>query len=376
MKAPLTLLFALLCASGLRAQGLTFSLRNDLGFARRGETVEVSVPEGIDPSACSLRDEAGEAVPFEAAGKGAIRFQASLEAESERRYTLVEGAPLSPRKLTFAGVMDKEQRADIAWENDRAAFRMYSYLLKRREASTGNGIDLWQKKKPEPVLQQMYSLPNYHEESEWGVDGYNVNGLRLGCGAINHVTEGELLTHDPYDECLIVEDGALRSEFVVTYNNVDVGGDLYTKTVRICTTAGSLLNKAVVRYEGAEKTFRLALPIYRHTDLTGFDPQATAYTSTPGLAGWAELPSEGVIKSEDARFYEGAYLPSCETEAEVISDYLCLCVDYTAGTDLVYYFGGGWSVYPEGEYQEDEDWFEALERFRQTVETPIKVIEQ
>ncbi|MCD8304846.1 MAG: glycoside hydrolase family 88 protein [Prevotellaceae bacterium] len=369
-RTTIALVACALLSQGVRADDYSFRLKNALGIAREGETVEVTVPDGTSLSASTLKDEDGTVVPFEALGDTALRFQASIPYASTRQYTLSSGTPLEPTKLTCAAIKEPTSRADIAWENDRTAYRMYSKVLLQSEPETGNGVDLWQKKQAEPVIDAMFSLSNYHSESQYGVDAFNVNGLRLGCGGVSHVVNGKLVVHDPYDECEIVEDGALRSEFVLTYNNVEVDGDTYTKTVRVTCTAGSLLNKAVVRYDGPEKTLRLAVALYQHTDISDFNPEGVAYTSQ-GLAGWAELPSEGTVTSSGARFYQGAYIPSCETEAEVIDDHLCLCVDYTPGTDLVYYFGGGWNVFPEDEYTQDDDWFLSLERFKEVVGSPI-----
>ncbi len=349
----------------------SFRLKNALGFARENETVEVSVPEGTVLSACALTDEDGASVPFEALGDTAIRFLATIPYASTKGYTLTEGTPVSPEKLTYAAEKLPSSRNDIAWENDRAAYRMYSTTLLQSEPSTGNGVDLWQKKMSTPIIDAMYNLSNYHSESDYGVDAFNVNGLRLGDGGVSHIVDGKLIVHDPHDECTIIENGALRSEFVITYHNVEVDGDLYTKTIRVTTTAGSLLNKAVVRYEGTEKPMKLAVALYQHTDISGFDPEGVAYSSTDGLIGWAENPSEGTVTSSGARFFQGAYVPERETETEEIDAHLCLVVDYTPGTDLVYYFGGGWNVFPTDEYTQDDDWFLALERFAETVESPI-----
>ncbi|MCD8301590.1 MAG: DUF4861 domain-containing protein [Prevotellaceae bacterium] len=377
MKKAFTLLALALtgaaCTRG--AEDYSFSLRNKLSIARENETVEVGVPRGTRlPEVVLTLNRDGTEIPFEAVGDTAIRFQANLAPGGSEGYTLKKGSPTSPAKRTFAGIEQPETRHDIAWENDRAAYRMYSYVLKQREATTGNGVDLWQKKKPEPVVEDMYNLPDFHTESEYGVDGYNVNGLRLGNGGVSHLAGEDVpVVHKPYDKCEILENGALKSEFVLTYDNVEVDGEMYTKTLRIIATAGSLLNKAIVRYDGPEKPMRLAATVYEHTDIPGVTPDGVPYTSTPGLAGWAENPSEGNITSSGVRFYQAAYMPSCASQAEDMASYLCLTVDYTPGTDLVFYFGGGWNIYPEGEYQQDNDWFLALDRFKQIVDSPIVV---
>ena len=164
------------------AADFTFRLKNTLAFQRSGETVEVVVPEGTDLTQSSLFDEAGSEVPFEAVDAQTIRFQANVSPGATAGYVLHEGSPVAPTKLTYAAVKSPSSRADIAWENDLCAYRMYSTVLLKNEPNTAQGVDVWFKKKAIPVIDDMYGLSNYHNESQYGVDAYSVNGKRLGCG--------------------------------------------------------------------------------------------------------------------------------------------------------------------------------------------------
>ena len=159
----------------------------------------------------------------------------------------------------------------------------------------------------------------------------------------------------------------------MTYNNVKAGGQNYTKTLHVETTAGAILNKGIVRLDGPSATIRLAVAIYQHTDMTHL-VDGNAFTDVPGIVGWAEAKSEGSITSAGARFFQGAYVPAAfNPETQVIDNHLCLVVDYQTGTDLTFYFGGGWTIFPEGRYTQDDEWFEALSQFKQTVEQPLAV---
>ena len=148
----------------------------------------------------------------------------------------------------------------------------------------------------------MYNLSNYHNESQYGVDAYSVNGKRLGCGGTAVVEGGHLVMHNPYNTCTITEQSALRSAFTLTYNNVKVGGQDYTKTLSVETTAGALLNRATVRLDGPAATIRLAVAVYQHTDMTHL-VEGVAFTDVPGVVGWAEAKSEGSVTSAGARFF-------------------------------------------------------------------------
>ncbi|MCM1107717.1 MAG: glycoside hydrolase family 88 protein [Clostridium sp.] len=353
------------------AGDVVFRLKNTLGFARTHEMVSLPVPDDVPTEGRKLVDEAGNAVPYEVTADGNLRFLATVPHGATAAYTLTEGEAAPLVKLTYAARMFPSSRNDIAWENDLAAYRMYSHQLQSSEPNTANGVDLWQKKQAEPVIDKMYASSNYHSENEYGVDAYSVNGKTLGAGGVSAYAGGKLWLHDAYDECRILENGPLRSEFELVYNNVEVNGKYYTKTLRVETAAGRLLNKATVRYDGPEQDMEMAVCIYQHTNMSGVSPEGVSFTDVPGLIGWAENKSEGTVTSAGARFYLGAYMPGVETRTEVIDHHLSLTCTYTPGTELTYYFGGGWNIFPRDTYASDDDWFDALDRFRQTVDHPL-----
>ena len=348
----------------------SFRLRNSLGFDRTAETVVVGVPEGTNPAACTLTDEAGNVIPFETVGTSAIRFQASVSAGSTKGYTLAEGTPTTPTKLTYAAVKSSS-REDMAWENDLSAYRMYCAKLLSSEPNTAQGVDVWSKKQATPIIDDMYGLSNYHNESQYGVDAYSVNGKRLGCGGVAVVENGHLVMHDPYNTCSITANDALASAFTLKYNNVKAGGQNYTETLDVEARAGALLNRGTVRFDGAAGTIRLAVALYQHTDMS-HTVDGVAFTGVPGLIGWADNKSEGSVTSPNARFFQGAYVPAeANPRTEVIDNHLCLTFDYSVGTEQTFYFGAGWNIFPAGSYDTDDDWFFALEQFRDKILSPL-----
>ncbi len=360
----------------------TFRLRNSLGINRTDETVEVAVPAGTVPTISTLTDEDGNVIPFEVIVPSgstevtAIRFQATVAAGKTRGYALAEGTPTTPTKLTYAAIKSPSSRADIAWENDLSAYRMYAAKLLTSEPNTAQGVDVWSKKLATPIIDAMYDLGNYHNESQYGVDAYSVNGKRLGCGGVAVVENGHLVMHDPYNTCTVTENGNLAAGFTSLYNNVQAGGQSYTETLTVETRAGALLNHGTVRLDGPAATVRLAVAIYQHTDMSHV-VDGVSFTSEPGLIGWAENKSEGNVTSANARFYQGAYLPlrggQKGATIEVIDNHLCLTFDYTVGTEQEFYFGAGWNIFPTDTYASDDDWFFALEQFRETVLSPLTV---
>ena len=362
----------------ISAETFNFRLRNSLGIDRTDETVVVSVPAGTNPTVCALTDEDGNLIPFEVTALGgsdaeatAIRFQATVPAGATKGYTLAEGTPTAPAKLTYAAVKSPSSRDDIAWENDLSAYRMYSSRLLSSEPNTAQGVDVWSKKMATPVIDAMYNLSNYHNESQYGVDAYSVNGKRLGCGGVAVVENGHLVMHDPYNSCSITSNGALSSAFTLIYDNVKAGSATYTETLNVETQAGALLNRGTVRLDGAAGTLRLAVALYQHTDMS-HTVGGVAFTGEQGLIGWADNKSEGSVTSANARFFQGAYVPAeANPRTEVIDNHLCLTFDYVVGTEQTFYFGAGWNIFPAGRYATDDDWFDALELFRDKTLSPL-----
>lgn len=345
-----------------------FTVSNSASFDRKGELVKAKITqsdaERIDRLA--LFDESGKVVPYQyLADKGRIAFLADVKKGQSVSYTLKSGTPSKAETRASAALMRPSSRNDIAWENARCAYRMYSRKLLSSEPNTANGVDLWVKKKAEPVIAKMYTYSNYHSEQAEGVDAYSVAGKTLGAGGNAAYVNGKLWLHDPFDECTITANGPLYSEFTLTYNRVEVDGDYYKKTVRISTTANGLLNKAVVKYEGRIKPMKIAAGILLHTNTAG-----VKYTSEANVIGYAENKSEGTVTSPNARFYEGIYMPGT-TATATVDNQLIIYSDYAVGSEFTYYFGGGWNIFPAGEYKADTDWFAALKQFKQSEEKPL-----
>lgn len=345
-----------------------FTVSNSASFYRKGELVKAKITQGdserIDRLA--LYDESGKVVPYQyLPAKRGIAFLADVKPGKSLNYTLKSGKPAKAEVRTSAALMRPSTRNDIAWENSLCAYRMYSRKLLSSEPNTANGVDLWVKKKAEPVIAKMYTYASYHSEHAEGVDAYSVAGKTLGAGGNAAYVGGKLWLHDPFDHCTITANGPLYSEFTLTYDRVEVDGDYYKKTVRISISANGLLNKAVVKYEGRIKPMKIAAGIFLHTNTAGVQ-----YKSEPNVIGYAENKSDGSVTSPNARFYEGIYMPGA-TATATVDNQLVIYSDYAVGAEFTYYFGGGWNVFPAGEYKADADWFAALKRFKQSEEQPL-----
>jgi rhamnogalacturonyl hydrolase YesR len=80
--------------------------------------------------------------------------------------------------------MKFDRGSDVAWENDRIAYRLYGPSVRSK---VSNGIDVWTKKVDYPIIDKWYKLnaegKDYHTDRGEGCDFYHMGKLR-GCGAI------------------------------------------------------------------------------------------------------------------------------------------------------------------------------------------------
>ena len=192
-KFLLTLSLAafLLSACGKQTDAVTLTLINSLDVERRGEIVEVPLADLTrklnlpDTARLVVRDEAGREVPVQRTHDGKLLFPATVAALDTARYTVQPGTPDSvPVKV--CGRVYPERLDDLAWENDRVAFRAYGPAL-QATGERGYGYDLLAKRGTDlPVLEERYALHltqniSYHEDHGNGMDCYAV-GPTLGGG--------------------------------------------------------------------------------------------------------------------------------------------------------------------------------------------------
>ena len=156
MILSLMVVFALLSCD--KGQQITISNTSD--SPRQGELVELSLSmlEWEEASSYRLLDEQGNEVPYQVMSYGeavaqSILFPATVDAQSNVVYVLKKGTPASYAPKTSARYVP-ERKDDFAWENDKAAYRMYGPALAAENPSCG--VDLWLKRTEELVVDTFY----------------------------------------------------------------------------------------------------------------------------------------------------------------------------------------------------------------------------
>jgi len=117
---------------------------------------------------------------------------------------------------TQAQVKYVPQRADdIAWENNKIAFRIYGPKLAITEP-TGSGIDVWVKSTQSMVIDKWYKAGDYHEDHGEGLDFYGVGHSR-GCGGLGIWDGKKLHVSGHWASYEIKQSGGKRAMFEVKY---------------------------------------------------------------------------------------------------------------------------------------------------------------
>ena len=112
-----------------------------------------------------------------------------------------------------------ERMDDLAWENDKVAFRVYGPAL--RDGPEDSGIDAWCKRVARPVIDKWYADDlqrgiTYHKDHGEGFDGYHVGDTR-GCGGLGLWIGDKLVTSDTYVSAEIIWTGPEVAEFHTVY---------------------------------------------------------------------------------------------------------------------------------------------------------------
>jgi hypothetical protein len=341
---------------------------------RTDELVEICLCklEKIDPSRLVVLNANGVQLPIQLTYRGEAEpqgflFPVSLKAGEKEVFTVKEGNPVTVQAKTFVRHIP-ERKDDIAWENDRIAYRVYGPALKAENPS--NGIDIWYKRTNELIVDKWYKnelshIASYHEDHGEGLDCYKV-AHTLGAGAIAPFTDDSLWVFNHYNRFKILDNGPLQSSFVLYYDTVRYCSHLLKVEVVITINAGSNLNEARVIFTGDTVQYRLAAGIYLHDSI-----QSVIGDVEKGFIGYAEdLLSQTKTPVPSGRGYTGLVFLSRLSEVKQISNHLVGISQYKSGEVFSYYFGAGWSKFG---FKTDQDWFAYLANQRKALMYPLQV---
>lgn len=385
-KIFLAVAMASVAFSCSQKEPITVTVTNSLHIDREGEMVEVSMAEVSirlqlpDTAQVVVLDENGMEVPSQITYDGMLIFPVSIKGNASVVYTIAEGIP-QPVEVSACGRQYPERLDDMAWENDRTAYRTYGPALQER-GDRAFGYDIWTKSVSDMVVEDRYDGElnrhvSYHVDHGNGMDCYAV-GPTLGGGTAALFPDSTIVYPYCYKECDILDNGPLRFTARLVYHPQVVKSDSAVVETRIISLdKGAQLNKTVVSFENLQETTPVVAGIVLHKQ----NPDGYGFDANAGYIAYADSTENA--SNNNGVIYVGAVFPAhlkgafirlfSEEERKerggALGHVLALS-EYEPGSEYVYYWGSGWSKYG---FETDTDWIGYLEKYAQQVRNPLLV---
>jgi pectinesterase len=383
MKRTASFAFAFLLAAATamtQEKQAIVRVQNPSKFDRPGEMVTVRWAEikaqlpSLDPTRISVHEgaltsdlifqvvrHAKEVTPDQ------LVFRSDFKAGEAKEFRITQ----SSEKHDFKSLTDARfvhPREDLAWENDRIAFRMYGPPLAKE--GSNNGIDVWNKRVRSLIVEKWYEGEeqnpkiSYHEDHGEGADYFSV-GSSLGAGACALLKGDSLYQPGVFQKYRVIATGPLQAIFELTYNPVSYEGKKITEVMRITLSAGVNLNKIDVTFSGGSgrTTVSFAAGIVKRKGTT---------TSIDRKNGWVSLWGLTTDKEEIGYLGTGIVMPRATVKERREDTVHALIIGKVGlGKSVTYYAGAGWTL--SGDFSSGADWNKYLSAFAQKIQSPLVV---
>ncbi len=393
--------FAAIFSSAAQAKDVSIVVTNNERVQRQ-ELVEVNAADvyqkmGVkNGESLIVKNSLGQPVDYQLTYDGKLVFDAAVRPCGNAVYTVTTGQP-QKMKAFVAGRQYPERVDDIAWENDRTAYRLYGPAL-QRSGERAFGIDVWLKNTPDLEVEKRYEveLSNHHKIQElkkagkndearqveiettyhfdhgYGLDCYKV-GPSLGCGAPALMENGRLVMPYSYKEYKILDNGPLRFTVELVYNPSVVAGNKNVVEHRILSLdKGSNFNKMTVWYEGLDRPCDLAAGVVIHeedTQTMKFGRDYLAYADP------TDAPAH-----QNFQIYVAALFPDGADETKALLNdevkngiaghAVGICKNVKSGQRVTYYFGSAWS---KNDVRTFDEWILRINGFLDALHSPLDV---
>lgn len=417
MKKSICLMLLAIAGSNYSlAQQATIVVTNPTTLPRT-ELISVSLSDvkaklaGITPKkgeAYVVKNKAGQQIGSQITHDGQLLIDASVRPQGSATYTVTIGKPY-PQKVWTTGALYKIRKDDIAWENDRCAYRVYGPAL-QRTGERSFGTDIWVKNTPDTVVYDRYIkdmqgnidgdkvdklakaakteaqrkkletksreidlTTSFHLDHGNGLDPYRV-GATLGLGAPGLMVGKDLVLPYCYKTYRILDNGPLRFTVELTYNPSTVGDMQNVVEHRIISLdKGSNFNRMTVWYEGLTHAtdFVTGFPI--HEEDTESKTFAKDYVSYADPTDNQEINQSQVYVA--VLFPEGVdntYYQLFDKKHDGATGHaLGLKRALKNGERYSYCFGAAWSKYDVKSYTE---WQIRIKEYLETLKSPLKIV--
>ena len=329
-----------LMAMAASAQQVTVQVKNNTSQQRQ-ELVEIDAQTvyqklGVAPGRnFRIINAVRQEVSYQITYDGKILIDASVRPQGTATFTIVKASPRDA-KVFVCGRQYPERVDDIAWENDRGAYRLYGPALQRnKERAFGN--DVWVKNTPDLEVEKRYKVEldnhsaieklkkqgkeeeaqaleeqtTYHFDHGYGLDCYKV-GPSLGCGAPALMDGNVIVFPYCYKDYKILDNGPLRFTVELTYHPTAYQGQQLTEHRLLSLDKGSNFDRQTVWYEGATKSIDVASGVVIHNEDTQSIRIGQDYVQ---YADPTDNPN-----GQNFQIYVGVIFPNGATETKLVEN--------------------------------------------------------
>ena len=401
IKSAILSLILMLPMTTWAGKTVTITVTNDENEQRQ-ELVEIDLKTIVDKLALGeddalvVRNAFGQQVDYQVTYDGKLLIDVSVRPCGKAQFTVSKGVP-EPMKTWVKGKMYPTRKDDIAWENDRGAYRVYGPAL-QRTGEKSFGTDVWTKNTPEIVVEDRYTadydgniLKNiYHKKGQgdkWrdedlhtsfhldhgnGLDCYSV-GSTLGCGTPALMDGNTLIYPYCYKDYEILDNGPLRFTVALTYHPAKVKKDENVVEHRIMSLdKGSNFNKITVWYEGLTKPCDFASGVVIHSE----DKESVVLGSN--YVHYAD-PTDNPAK-HNFQVYVAALFPYGDVKTKMLKydtpnkgiegHALGILKKLENNQKYTYYAGSAWS---KADVRTQREWQVRIDSFLNAIAMPLEV---
>lgn len=329
--------------------------------------------------------------PYQLTRDGKLLIQTYIAPLSTINLTIRCGEPKAAR-LDCNGRIYPDRSDDLAWENDKCAWRMYGPQMHGKGVS---GFDTFAKNVTYPIQDALYNSEltsyainsqlkkagrgsewpqihrdryTYHRDRGQGMDAYTV-GNTLGAGAPALLDGDNLIMPDVYEKAEITENGPLR--FTVRLQMYAQDG---IKETRIITQdKGTHLAKIEVTYDGAKANTPVASGIVVHKS----QPKAYVINKKEGYITYSDALD--TPQGQNGQLFIACYYPKKmkAIKYQPLSEEKAGGIGHVLGVTTLsqektftYYAGSAWSKY---DVPTMTVWEQLIRHYANNIKNPLKV---
>ena len=378
---------------------------HDLGTGQ-GEPFVVSQVVGQKPDGSDKLRE----VDFQVTSDGKLLIDASVQPGRTTEYVVERGVPRRMRsydtlpkrtaaggwgvgKVWTEGRLYPERLDDIAWENDRGAYRVYGPAF-QRNGSIGYGPDVWVKNTPELVVARRFSMDidikptqrqlsragykaeadqliddnSFHIDHGMGNDCYAV-GASLGCGAPAILSaDGNICFPYAWQQYEILDNGPLRFTVSLVFGDTLIEGRRLQEHRIISLDKGSNFNRVEVWYEDLSSGKRHDKPL---TVCAGFPLHAPNEQTVALGNDFIQYADPTDNPTANAfQLYVGCLFPDGGVSTRTDFGHAIAVTSLKVGERWTYYAGSAWSKY---DVRNQVEWQARINTTLDALKNPLNV---